>query len=269
MRGKENRRPPSGLAVGITPACAGKSERPAAQQRAGRDHPRVCGEKLTTFDSGKLIPGSPPRVRGKVPSRRSNKAKPGITPACAGKSVAIQTRTMTRLDHPRVCGEKTGSSTAAGVHLGSPPRVRGKASGLSVLQRPSRITPACAGKRQERLSSRTNHRDHPRVCGEKSVFPWRSWFTLGSPPRVRGKEHSTNSHQPKHRITPACAGKSRRILEFLRVFRDHPRVCGEKRALKSTALSSVGSPPRVRGKAARPPRSSGPGGITPACAGKS
>ena len=168
-----------------------------------------------------------------------------------------------------MCGEKRSHTDANNDTVGSPPRVRGKDRQQHGGGRAPGITPACAGKRQERLSSRTNHRDHPRVCGEKSVFPWRSWFTLGSPPRVRGKEHSTNSHQPKHRITPACAGKSRRILEFLRVFRDHPRVCGEKRALKSTALSSVGSPPRVRGKAARPPRSSGPGGITPACAGKS
>ena len=32
----------------------------------------------------------------------------------------------------------------------------------------------------------------------------------------------------KHRITPACAGKSRISPGFLLSYRDHPRVCGEK-----------------------------------------
>ena len=155
------------------------------------------------------------------------------------------------------------------IWRGSPPRVRGKVKHLRIFSNTSRITPACAGKRQERLSSRTNHRDHPRVCGEKSVFPWRSWFTLGSPPRVRGKEHSTNSHQPKHRITPACAGKSRRILEFLRVFRDHPRVCGEKLIASKRETLCTGSPPRVRGKAFIAEIRTRAVRITPACAGKS
>ena len=85
VRGKARHLVRGAVKRGITPACAGKREPPPAFRACGRDHPRVCGEKLTTFDSGKLIPGSPPRVRGKVPSRRSNKAKPGITPACAGK----------------------------------------------------------------------------------------------------------------------------------------------------------------------------------------
>ena len=31
-------------------------------------------------------------------------------------------------------------------------------------------------------------------------------------------------------ITPAYAGKSGQILYILAVYRDHPRVCGEKRA---------------------------------------
>ena len=51
--------------VGITPAYAGKSYRYAAQQRAGRDHPRVCGEKKNRLERGGEKAGSPPRMRGK------------------------------------------------------------------------------------------------------------------------------------------------------------------------------------------------------------
>ena len=51
--------------MGITPAWAGKSFRLFFGDTFFWDHPRVGGEKLTTFDAGKLIPGSPPRGRGK------------------------------------------------------------------------------------------------------------------------------------------------------------------------------------------------------------
>ena len=71
---------------GITPAYAGKSlSVPTHGSRPG-DHPCVCGEKLARLYSSVPVPGSPPRVRGKVEidARKFNEA--GITPACAGKS---------------------------------------------------------------------------------------------------------------------------------------------------------------------------------------
>ena len=90
----------------------------------------------------------------------------------------------------------------------------------------------------------------------------------GSPPRVRGEERHSRRPCPGCRITPACAGRSglsiRRTIEG----EDHPRVCGEKRFAGISAVSSRGSPPRVRGEetacrdAARALR------ITPACAGR-
>ena len=70
---------------GITPACAGKSRATAAQQRAGRDHPRVCGEKLIASKRETLCTGSPPRVRGKAFIAEIRTRAVRITPACAGK----------------------------------------------------------------------------------------------------------------------------------------------------------------------------------------
>ena len=70
-------------------------------------------------------------------------------------------------------------------------------------------------------------------------------------------------------ITPAYAGKSFKVKEFACKDGDHPRVCGEKTAAFHRLHLAMGSPPRMRGKADHPPRSSGPGGITPAYAGKS
>ena len=53
------------LLSGITPACAGKRAVPALFFRVCRDHPRVCGEKVTPSLFLALASGSPPRVRGK------------------------------------------------------------------------------------------------------------------------------------------------------------------------------------------------------------
>ena len=72
-------------------------------------------------------------------------------------------------DHPCVCGEKTGSKGESRGELGSPLRMRGKESSLSLPKSLSRITPAYAGKRT-RVSSRTlSVQDHPCVCGEKDA----------------------------------------------------------------------------------------------------
>ena len=71
---------------GITPACAGKRRPPAQSTRGALDHPRVCGEKLSTTSTDIHPAGSPPRVRGKDPRWEDGTCPCGITPACAGKS---------------------------------------------------------------------------------------------------------------------------------------------------------------------------------------
>ena len=73
-----------------------------------------------------------------------------------------------------------------------------------------RITPACAGKTAEDLAKAMFETDHPRVCGEN-----RNQYLLyssigGSPPRVRGKLHLGLCTAIAKRITPACAGKTRK-----------------------------------------------------------
>ena len=69
----------------ITPACAGKSNARPSPCGAGRDHPRVCGEKSTQPVHRDIIVGSPPRVRGKDLCDVVLRQQAGITPACAGK----------------------------------------------------------------------------------------------------------------------------------------------------------------------------------------
>ena len=49
------------------------------------------------------------------------------------------------------------------------------------------ITPAYAGKRFMWLHPATSQKDHPRVCGEKTLMHGVDPGKMGSPPRMRGK----------------------------------------------------------------------------------
>ena len=64
-RGKVFLRFLAGEEYGITPACAGKRRCEPKRLCAGRDHPRVCGEKVVRVSETNRTGGSPPRVRGK------------------------------------------------------------------------------------------------------------------------------------------------------------------------------------------------------------
>ena len=74
------------LGVGITPAYAGKSFPTSMFRSVGRDHPRICGEKIVVSRTWCSRSGLPPRMRGKVQGLRENLERMGITPAYAGKS---------------------------------------------------------------------------------------------------------------------------------------------------------------------------------------
>ena len=131
----------------ITPACAGKSSGISPIFSLYSDHPRVCGEKSPSPEKQNPPSGSPPRVRGKERCRSRQTVRRRITPACAGKRSAACIWPPLRKDHPRVCGEKTGTSSSPGMMFGSPPRVRGKGEREVQYGLLPGITPACAGKR--------------------------------------------------------------------------------------------------------------------------
>ena len=86
---------------------------------------------------------------------------------------------------------------------------------------------------------------------------------------MRGKGYDVVSRLCRVRITPACAGKRDKTGWTTTCPRDHPRMCGEKVAMVTTAVSTPGSPPHVRGKELRVETCFADNGITPACAGKS
>ena len=79
---------------GITPAYAGKREGPKNAQSKVGDHPRVCGEKEICRKTQNIVPGSPPRMRGKVSGKKQAELTSGITPAYAGKSIILYQKTF-------------------------------------------------------------------------------------------------------------------------------------------------------------------------------
>ena len=209
MRGKEQRFSYTQLQARITPACAGKSSEHMRKSGTNGDHPRMCGEKFRAYAKIWNEWGSPPHVRGKAIEVGQFCALGGITPACAGKS--------------RI---RAGRGAAFGDH---PP-------------------PAYAGKSKIRRKGRWQHRDHPRVCGEKTQIGQVVHPDWGSPPHVRGKGLYVIVSRDFQRITPACAGKSLWRWQHRQSDWDHPRMCGEKYCWTLIACLNWGSSPHVRGK---------------------
>ncbi len=177
---------------------------------------------------GLRIAGSPPQVRGKLFCTHPFSVYNGITPAGAGKTTSNCSESGNRQDHPRRCGENKPSSIALCVGLGSPPQVRGKPCACNTSTLTLGITPAGAGKTGTCCRYRAAKQDHPRRCGENSLFMQNVFSFKGSPPQVRGKR-------------PEFAFRHGQ-------FADHPRRCGENHGALRAGLYPKGSPPQVRGK---------------------
>ena len=211
MRGKVALLLHVGIAVGITPAYAGKSRKHIIGRTFHRDHPRICGEKGVIQIAFKLFVGSPPHMRGKVavilylpPSFR-------ITPAYAGKRTPTARRTHRWEDHPRICGEKHVHLMIAVNSRGSPPHMRGKVIKRDRICALERITPAYAGK--------SLYAGSLDLCGN------------GSPPHMRGKVASWKKSTVLMGITPAYAGKrlkrSRSTVPPVAIVPLFPSVCNK------------------------------------------
>ena len=89
----------------ITPARAGKTPPQIGHYPLWGDHPRSCGKDRLRVYSTSAIRGSPPLVRERPRVSLRHRAKRGITPARAGKTILpIYTRSKIQ-DHPRSCGK--------------------------------------------------------------------------------------------------------------------------------------------------------------------
>ena len=90
----------------ITPAHAGNSTPLRLPVRLLRDHPRPCGEQCLSAGLRKVLPGSPPPMRGTGMSPPMYTMLQRITPAHAGNSELEIRWYKDTEDHPRPCGEQ-------------------------------------------------------------------------------------------------------------------------------------------------------------------
>ena len=170
----------------------------------------------------------------------------------------------------RICSrQKSIRSGTARDSFSQTPHMRGKDVELFALFVHHGITPACAGKRWIMMKPGWRCRDHPRVCGEKSLLLGSSGSMGESPPHMRGKARHCAAVHGYRGITPAHAGKSFTSFYHCTTFWDHPRTCGEKLIPPLLGFGLTGSPPHMRGKAKTLKALLIAVRITPAHAGKS
>ena len=187
-------------------------------------------------------------MRGKLLKSSSFASSKRITPAHAGKTTLLAGKRTRAADHPRACGENHLRETAARRAVGSPPRMRGKRTKTTRKRVSNRITPAHAGKTERRRIRAITISDHPRACGENKASLTMEDLSVGSPPRMRGKQLNISRSFLCIRITPAHAGKTSCSCISLPTKPDHPRACGENKVEGDVVIQEGGSPPRMRGK---------------------
>ena len=232
---------------GIIPAYAGNTAIFPTSAFIIRDHPRVCGEHMTSAAMGNEAAGSSPRMRGTPFAPPTPVDTTGIIPAYAGNT-----------------------QQASGLverRRGSSPRMRGTPFSGSLLIAWLGIIPAYAGNTWNRCFGITSVWDHPRVCGEHSKNMLDECEERGSSPRMRGTLPQIPCVTHGVGIIPAYAGNTQSGQSMFAAAWDHPRVCGEHTAIGDAVIDATGSSPRMRGTLrrndGRPPYR----GIIPAYAG--
>ena len=128
------------------PACTGKTPLASVVSPSRLEHPRVYGENWRGRALLILVPGTSPRVRGKLAMRYLGLPHLRNIPACTGKTFLIMLSLLLQMEHPRVYGENLGSTVLGLLFPGTSPRVRGKRDVPVSSRSSSWNIPACTGK---------------------------------------------------------------------------------------------------------------------------
>ena len=205
------------------------------------------GDILGSPPTGRRVQGSPPRARGHPIHPSAARRVRGLTPACAGTSVAGDGSRWSWWAHPRVRGDINWTSAEYVPAGGSPPRARGHRRSAGELgQRPG-LTPACAGTSRTRLWGWSGRGAHPRVRGDVPPGRLHRPIHWGSPPRARGRRVALLATSPARGLTPACAGTSTvHALEGSEYAGSPPRARGRRCVVTIDEWPSRAHP-RVRG----------------------
>jgi len=150
MRGRPHRQGRHRLRRRTTPAHAGKTRSSGRLLLVARDHPRACGEDLGGIARDGAPVGPPPRMRGRLVQQLQDTTEGGTTPAHAGKTDTFWPAAGLWWDHPRACGEDSGTEMIESPNSGPPPRMRGRLDQARQRATDKGTTPAHAGKTTRR-----------------------------------------------------------------------------------------------------------------------
>ena len=214
------------------------------------------------------MPGSSPRVRGRL--RRSCRCRgvAGLIPAGAGQTAGSSPRWRASGAHPRGCGADLLGGSRSLRLWGSSPRVRGRHLKREILVGAFGLIPAGAGQTPPAKPSRSWPRAHPRGCGADTGQRLWAQFTQGSSPRVRGRRRRVGRCRRRRGLIPAGAGQTGSAGVRLTPRRAHPRGCGADHRPSPGADLQQGSSPRVRGRRRFPAATCRWCGLIPAGAGQ-
>ena len=227
MRGTRKERARGRDRNGIIPALAGNTICTTMCAYTRWDHPRACGEHISSPCSLASFTGSSPRLRGTRIACRWLGSWRGIIPALAGNTRTRSMWSAASGDHPRACGEHRSVAYAAYSIPGSSPRLRGTRERVQLRLCFVGIIPALAGNTLNTSLRVRLRRDHPRACGEHSRFHFTCLRIRGSSPRLRGTLNRRDKAAMDYGIIPALAGNTASCSTRARSPRDHPRACGE------------------------------------------
>ena len=252
----------------IIPAHAGQTARPCTSSADLTDHPRACGANSVIAIDAMVVPGSSPRMRGKLKHLGDLIDHRWIIPAHAGQTYRYGCGRHRQPDHPRACGANPVRTVPSLWASGSSPRMRGKLSPTTSRYNFPRIIPAHAGQTAPYVHRTFCRADHPRACGANGGANCRRWHAIGSSPRMRGKHAVAGAARRVVRIIPAHAGQTSGLTYPMPSVADHPRACGANFRVREVVDAYAGSSPRMRGKRLHKRHRGKPVRIIPAHAGQ-
>ena len=155
-----------------------------------------------------------------------------ITPARAGKTPAELWKSKELGDHPRSCGKDIIMSILMMIFLGSPPLVRERPTILEQGTCAFGITPARAGKTCQTFTHISRNEDHPRSCGKDFHLTSYIGRKQGSPPLVRERLYWASLWARLAGITPARAGKTKKMARLVKAGKGSPPLVRERHSIK-------------------------------------
>ena len=186
MRGTLAHLLPSADELRFIPAWAGNARCPVAAETSSTVHPRMRGERCSSWGTWVAMAGSSPHTRGTHHLAPRHAVQQRFIPAYAGNAARSMFSRIISAVHPRMCGERGTQPCGVLRLLGSSPHTRGTRRPRVRSHKTRRFIPACAGNAGTNGRKPATTSVHPRMCGERLQDIGYLQRNAGPSPHVRG-----------------------------------------------------------------------------------